>query len=308
MKKSENLAPATNTPQPSHSMTGFGVGSADAEGVSVRVEVKAVNNRGLKVSVRSRPSLGVTEKNLRDLVGDRLRRGSVDVYVNFERRNDGVSCPIRAGAAGEAVAALRRIAAELGLEDNLSARDLASIPGVFEHSAEEPATAEEWKVIEKAVLQALEQVEDMRRAEGGKLIGFLASLADPLDHFLETTNRLAPGALAKARERLKSRLEEICTNGISAGDNQALEREMCLIAEKADVREELDRLASHLGQYRSSLAQGGEIGKKIEFLAQEFLREINTTASKTNDTDIIQEAVQAKLAVEKIKEQCANLV
>ncbi len=289
-------------------MTGFGVGSADEAGVSVRVEVKSVNNRGLKISVRARPSLGVTEKNLRDLVGDRLRRGSVDVYVNFERQNDGVSCPIRAGAAGEAVTALRRIAAELGLEDTLSARDLVLIPGVFEHSAEEPATAEEWLVIEKALRQALDQVEEMRRVEGEKLVGFLSSLAEPLEHFLSITNRLAPSALVKSRERLKSRLEEICLGGLTAGDTQALEREMCLIAEKADVREELDRLASHLGQYRSSLLQGGEIGKKVEFLAQEFLREINTTASKTNDTDIIQEAVQAKLAVEKIKEQCANLV
>ena len=83
---------------------------------------------------------------------------------------------------------------------------------------------------------------------------------------------------------------------------------MCLIADKADIREELDRLGSHLGQYRDALARGGEIGKRLEFLSQEFLREINTTASKTNDTEIVQEAVRAKLTVEKIKEQCANLV
>ncbi len=151
-----------------NSMTGFGVGAAEAGGFSARVEIKCVNNRGLKISVRSRPSLGVCEKNLRDLIAERLLRGSIDVYVAFERAGEGEACPLRAEAAREAVAGLRRLAAELGLEDSISARDLVLIPGVFDHSAEEPATREEWPVIGEALRQALEQVEEMRREEGGK--------------------------------------------------------------------------------------------------------------------------------------------
>ena len=291
-----------------NSMTGFGAGTADAAGLSCRVEIKSVNNRGLKLSVRARPSLGVFEKNLRDLASARLLRGSIDIYVAFEREAGAGTCPIRAEAAGEAVAGLRRLAAELGLADDLTASDLAAIPGVFENSAEEPLTAEEWKTIEQAVLAAIQQVEEMRRAEGGKLAGILVGLAQPLEEFVARTNQAAPLALERARERLRQRLAEICPNGFTAADNQALEREMCLIADKADIREELDRLSSHIGQYRDTLEKGGEIGKRLEFLAQEFLREINTTASKTNDTAIVQEAVRAKLTVEKIKEQCANLV
>lgn len=294
--------------KPINSMTGFGVGSTEESGLAVRIEIKSVNNRGLKLSVRSRPSLGVHEKNIRDLITERLVRGSIDVYVNFERTAEGEACPIRAEAAREAVTGLRRLAAELDLEDTLSARDLALIPGVFDNSAEEPATPEEWTVIAKAVGAALEQVTQMRRDEGAKLTEILTGLATPLDEFVAKTNTLAPRALDRSRERLRQRLEEICPNGFNAADNQALEREMCLIADKADIREELDRLGSHLCQYRDTLANGGEIGKRVEFLAQEFLREINTTASKTNDTEIVQEAVKAKLAVEKIKEQCANLV
>ncbi|MCD8351371.1 MAG: YicC family protein [Planctomycetaceae bacterium] len=294
--------------KPINSMTGFGVGAAEAAGLAVRVELKCVNNRGLKISVRSRPSLGTSEKNLRDMITEHLVRGSIDVYVNFERLGEGVACPIRVDAAREAVASLRRLAAELDLDDTLSARDLALIPGVFEHTAEEPATAEEWRTVELALIEALRQVGDMRRHEGAKLAEILLGLAEPLDHFLAKANELAPCALDRSREKLRLRLEEICPAGFTAADHQALEREMCLIAEKADVREELDRLSSHLVQYRNAIAKGGEIGKKLEFLAQEFLREINTTASKTNDTEIVQEAVKAKLAVEKIKEQCANLV
>ncbi len=291
-----------------NSMTGFGVGAAEAEGFSARVEIKCVNNRGLKISVRSRPGLGVVEKSLRDLVAERLVRGSIDVFVNFERLGGGAACALRAEAAKEAVRGLRRLAAELGLEDTLSARDLTLIPGVFEHSAEEPATEEEWAHLGQATEAALAQVAEMRRAEGRKLAEVLLDLANPLEAFVEQTNTLAPAALLRSRDRLRQRLEDLFPAGLAAADQQALEREMCMVAERADVREELDRLTSHLAQYRAALAKGGEIGKRVEFLAQEFLREINTTASKTNDTDIVQAAVQAKLTVEKIKEQCANLV
>ncbi len=291
-----------------HSMTGFGVGASEENGFTARVEIKSVNNRGLKISLRSRPSLGVCEKTLRDILGDRLSRGSIDVYVYFERAAAAGACPIRSEAAREAVFALRRLAAELAMEDTLSASDLVHLPGVFDTSAEEPATREEWPIIEKALLQALGQVEEMRRTEGKKLAEILIGLAAPLEQFVEKTNRAAPSALERAREKLRQRLAEICPNGFTAGDEQAVEREMCMIADRADIREELDRLHSHIGQYLAALSKGGEIGKRIEFLSQEFLREINTTASKTNDTEIVQEAVHAKLTVEKIKEQCANLV
>jgi uncharacterized protein (TIGR00255 family) len=262
----------------------------------------------MKLSVRSRPSLGAVEKRLRDLLTDRLVRGSIDVFVNFERTGEGAACAIRAESAKEAVMALRRLASELGLDDTLSARDLAQIPGVFDHSAEEPATDEEWTHIGAAAEEALRQVEEMRKAEGDKLAAILLDLANPLEDFVGQTNELAPAALLRSRERLRLRLEDLFPAGLAAADHQALEREMCMVAEKADVREELDRLTSHIAQYRAALKKGGEIGKRLEFLSQEFLREINTTASKTNDTDIVQSAVQAKLTVEKIKEQCANLV
>ncbi len=291
-----------------NSMTGFGSGAAEAEGFSCRVEIKSVNNRGLKISVRSRPGLGVAEKHLRDLLTERLARGSIDVFVTFERTGEGAACALRADAAKEAVQGLRRLAAELGLPDTLSARDLALIPGVFDHSAEEPATEEEWRHIGAAAEQALRQVEEMRKAEGGQLAAVLRDLANPLEDFVSQTNALAPAALIRSRDRLRQRLEDLFPAGLAAADHQALEREMCMVAEKADVREELDRLASHIAQYRAALDRGGEIGKRLEFIAQEFLREVNTTASKTNDTDIVQAAVQAKLTVEKIKEQCANLV
>ncbi|MDR1611845.1 MAG: YicC family protein [Planctomycetota bacterium] len=290
------------------SMTGFGASQVEADGYLVKMEVKSVNNRGLKIAVRARPSLGPCEKKLRDYLSAELRRGAVDAYVSVERPAAAAARPIRAEAARSAVESLRRLAAELDLADNLAAGDLAGIPGVFDLSAEEPLSPEEWRPVETALRDATGQVKAMRLAEGRALAEVLLGQAAPLEAFVAETNRLAPRALERARERLEKRLAEICPNGFSAADNQALEREMCLIADRADIREELDRLASHIAQYRQAIREGGEVGKRLEFIAQEFLREINTTASKTNDTGIVQGAVRAKLAVEVIKEQSANIV
>lgn len=291
-----------------YSMTGFGSASAEKDGYSARFEIKSVNNRGLKISIRSRPSLGVCEKQLRDLITSRLVRGSIDVYIIIERPAGDAVKPLRADVAQATIESIKKLAENLGLEDNLTARDLVAIPGIFDTSSEESFTEEEWPVVELAATEAIKQVMEMRKTEGEKLAKILLDLADPLETFVEKTNSAAPIALERARKRLTDRLAEIIPNGFNAADNQALEREMCLIADRADIREELDRLHSHISQYRDTLKKGGEIGKRLEFLSQEFLREINTTASKTNDTEIVQTAVQAKLTVEKIKEQAANLV
>ena len=114
-------------------------------------------------------------------------------------------------------------------------------------------------------------------------------------------------AVDRARERIRNRLTALREEGLDVGDESALERELCLLADKADINEELDRLASHLAQYRQLLERGGEVGKRAEFLAQECLREINTCATKAGDGAISAQAVEAKLAVEKLKEQAANL-
>lgn len=291
-----------------YSMTGFGAGAAQTDALSVRIEVKSVNNRGMKISVRSRPSLGVFEKPLRDVVTDRLVRGSVDVYVFIDRVDAKGSGTVCADTARAAVDALRALAADMGLQDTITARDLIHIPGVFETGAEDALSEDEWPVVQGALEAALDQVCEMRRTEGARLAEVLLAQAEPLRQFVASTTKAAPAALEAARQRLRQKLEDMFPAGLTQGDNQALEREMCLLADKADIQEELDRLTSHIGQYEAALRRGGEVGKRLDFLSQEFLREVNTTASKTNDTGIIQAAIAAKLTVEKIKEQSANLV
>jgi len=286
-------------------MTGFGSAAAEADGLLARVEIRAVNHRGLKLGIRARPSLGPLEKELRDRVAERLVRGAVDITVTIVRPPDPARATLNANAAQASVAALRHLASELGMNDNLSAADLVNLPGVFADFIEEGVTEGEWKTAKRALEEALSQVHAMRLAEGKALGAVLAELASPVESFSRFARTEAPLVVTRARERLKARLDEMIP-GIAA--EGAVEREMCLFADRADIREELDRLDSHLAQYRTLLAGGGEAGRRIEFLAQEFLREVNTAASKASDAGVAASAVEAKLSVEKIKEQSANLV
>lgn len=289
------------------SMTGFGAAMVTAADRTCRVEIRSVNHRGRKFTVRSRPPLGTHEKSLRDLLDETLRRGAVDVYVTLTRTLDESGLTICADKARTAVATIRHLATELGLDGDLTARDLLLVPGLLESATDEPVSAAEWPTVAAAVKSALKQVREMRRAEGAATVTRLREWGQQLEAFESTVRQQAPGVVVRTQERLRARIAELHSEGIDQNDERALERTLCLFADRVDINEELDRLASHCAQFRSALADGGEVGKHIEFIAQELLREINTLAAKANDAKIISAAVMAKLAVEKIKEQAANL-
>ncbi len=297
------------TPNEIHSMTGFGAGTAQGAGCSVRVEIRSVNHRGTKLNVRSRPSLVQFEKNLRGIISNVMPRGAIDVFVTLERSVDAAHVPVRAELARVAISALRTLSKELNLQDNLSASDLAQIPGLFEQGWDEPIHENEWPVIEEALNGALTQAVQMRKDEGEATRNNLRTLLEPLAFFRKTAMDAAPEVIERLRTKLRERLTEaLGGQTLTAGDEQALLREVCLFADRADIQEEMARLSSHLEQFAQLLDTGDpECGKRIEFLAQECLREVNTTASKANDVTINAAAVDAKLAVEKIKEQAANL-
>lgn len=296
-----------NSPAVIHSMTGFGAGAAEADGLVARVEVRAVNHRGMKLNVRSRPGLGPLERNLRNSVRDNLKRGAVDVYVTVIRPVDPEHLPVREDVARAVAAALRHLGAELDLAGELQVGHLVQVPGLFDTAGEECLNEDEWPAVEQALQQALDQVLAMRLAEGMATAAVLDDLVQPIADFAQEARNIAPAVVERQRDRLTARLEDLRATGIDTGDRQALEREVCFFADRADINEELDRLGSHVDQYCGLLKKGGEIGKRLEFLAQEFLREINTCASKANDTGIVSKAIDAKLAVEKIKEQAANI-
>ncbi len=291
--------------KPVHSMTGFGTSSFTLDTTMIRFEIKSVNNRGLKINVRSRPSLGTYEKELRDLIGTKLHRGSVDINISLSREAIIENTLEIESIATSTITAINNIAAKLGIKQDLSAKDILLIPGIFDNRNTDGISEEEWNSILNSAQQALTELMGMRQTEGEITARRLLDLVEPVETFRNEAIKIAPAVVARQMERLKARLNEL--ESIRPCDEQALEREITFFADKVDINEEMDRLKSHLGQFRNTLTKGGEIGKRIDFIAQEMLREINTTASKANDKGITSFAVEAKMAVEKIKEQAANL-
>lgn len=289
------------------SMTGFGMGTAEENGRVVMVELRSVNHRGRKIHLRARPSLGVHEKAVRDEIQAHLSRGAIDCFLTC-LRPIGSSLPqAQVDWAGSVVHTLRHLATTFNLRGDFEARDLLQVPGLFDLVAEKPLEEEEIPLVLDALGLAMKQLLGMRREEGDATAASLLALVREVEAFADHARQLAPEVVARQRERLRARMGELLPQGMQEVDERSLEREICLFADRADIHEEMERLASHVAQFRGVLETGGEVGKRLEFLAQEFLREINTTASKAGDATIISRAVDAKLAVEKMKEQAANL-
>jgi uncharacterized protein (TIGR00255 family) len=289
------------------SMTGFGSACRERDGARATVDLKSVNQKGLRLNVRSRPRLGTLEKKLRDRIGAALARGSVDATVELVRTAIDPGTLVNHDLAESGVAALRNLCERHGLAREVTLDELLLVPGVFDTRESETLEDGEGELILDALDEALEQVQAMRAEEGAALGRALGEHLDALEAFRRAAAERAPEVVEAVRARLVERLEELRGQVRDAIDQHVIEREVLVFADRADITEEIDRLASHIAQFRESLRAGGEIGRKLDFLAQEMLREVNTIGSKGNDTAIASATVGAKLAIEKIKEQAANL-
>ncbi len=291
--------------QPVYSMTGFGSSSYSCDSTTIRFEIKSVNNRGLKINVRSRPSIGIYEKDLRDLISNRISRGSVDINISINRESAIENSLEVETIAKNTVTTIHAIAEKIGISCDLSAKDIFQIPGIFDNKTHEAVTEDEWEWIMQCAKESLDQLMEMRHTEGEVTANRLLELVAPVEIFRTEALKIAPDVVQRQMTKLQSRLDDL--ESIRPCDEQSLEREVAFFADKVDINEEMDRLESHLSQFRSTITKGGEIGKRIDFITQEILREINTTASKANDKEITKFAVEAKMAVEKVKEQAANM-
>ncbi len=291
--------------KPVYSMTGFGSSSLTVSTTTILFEIKSVNNRGLKVNIRSRPSIGSYEKILRDMISDKISRGSVDINISLTREVALETSLEMETTARNTINAIHNIAEKIGIAKDLTAKDIFMIPGIFDTKSHDAVDESEWAGVVKCAEEAIAELMEMRNTEGEATANKLLELVIPVETFRAAALKIAPDVVSRQMEKLKTRLSELDT--IRPCDEQSLEREVAFFADKVDINEEMDRLESHLSQYRSTISNGGEIGKRLDFLTQEILREINTTASKANDKQITTFAVDAKMAVEKIKEQAANM-
>jgi uncharacterized protein (TIGR00255 family) len=286
-------------------MTGFGAARRTVRGVRVEVEVRAVNHRFLQVRHRLPPELGALEPVVEGLVRRRIARGVVTIRIAVERTSRRPTGLDR-DAARAWLRELRGLARELGLGGELDLAQLLPLPGVIAPpTGLDPAAAA--PLVAAVVERALDQLDRMRRREGRTLVQDLGRRHRRIGSLLDRMARRAPIACRHAGARLRARLEELLRGQEARADGDALARELALLADRADVTEEITRCASHLEQWAAIVGAGGEVGKRLEFLLQEIGREVNTVGAKSQDVAMAHLVVSLKAELEKQREQVQNL-
>jgi uncharacterized protein (TIGR00255 family) len=290
------------------SMTGFGAGSARADGVSISVELSSVNRKQLETALRLPPQLISFEPRLQKIVQHHLSRGRVSGTVTLELPDGETSVTVDENRAAAVVKKLRSSAKKLKLDDDLSASMLLRIPNLLDFQAPEKnmqAGSSGFQCLEKALTAALKKLVAMRAKEGRELANDLKARLNALEEMLQKIIEEAPQVLSKRRKKMFQGLEKLGLENLSS-DERVL-KEIALFGEKSDIAEEITRLTSHIKQFRSRLRSGEPVGRELDFLVQEFLREINTIGSKANDLKITQQVVAFKTELERIREQVQNV-
>lgn len=288
------------------SMTGFGRAVETLHGREITAEIKSVNHRYFELSVRLPRSLSFLEEKAKAKLQSEIDRGKVEVYLGVVSRTaqDSVIEPNIELARGY-YKAVSKMAVELELKNDLTLSSLARYPDIFNVYTETPDEESLWADIESVLSKALEGYQAMRAAEGQKLgddIGARLELIERLVGQIETQS--AP-RLESYRQKLFDRMQK-ALDGKDIDQNRIL-LEAAVYADKSAVEEETVRLRSHIAQCRDILMQNEPVGRKLDFLIQEFNREANTIGSKANDLDITALVVDLKAEIEKIREQVQNI-
>ena len=287
-------------------MTGFGAASLEEGGCSVRVEVRSVNHRFLQVKSRLPAELSGLDGEVEAGVRKKAKRGAFTVTVQLARAKEASFAAINAQAARQYARALEQLAGDLGLAGGVRLEDLLQLPGVVESNRDDVERAGETKRVLRALAQALEALIAMRRKEGEALAADLAKHVTALRKLVARIGRRMPVVVQRHHANLRRRVDELLAgrNAVSEAD---LAREVAVIADRLDIAEELSRLESHLDQLGSLLERGGALGRQLDFLVQELLREVNTVGSKCNDAQVAHWVVEAKTRVERMREQVQNV-
>jgi len=290
------------------SMTGFGLASSVDGETSVEVTVRSVNNRYFKLQLRCPLSLASRESALERLVRQHVSRGTVSVSIQLDTAEPSLPFRIVPGALRRYHAQARKAAQAMSLEppDDLSA--YLPLPGVVEEAPVPPLDDQTWQRVAHTVKQALESLQESRAAEGKHLAETLGARASDMQRQVTALRARAPRVPQDYRDRLEGRLSALLPDGSRMGlTDGELAREVAFLADRCDVTEELDRLDGHLRRFQEVLGADGEVGRKLEFLAQEMLREANTVAAKAGDQELVHDVVDLKCDVERLKEQLQNV-
>ena len=290
------------------SMTGFGSAQRSEDGVSYSLEIRSLNNRYLKVSVKLPENLQFLESEVERTVRARLGRGSCNYTLRV--RNDSALSGYDINRA-----ALRSYVSDIcgadlpeGVQATIDLAAVAALPGVCQPCEVDEQAQERMKaLVSELTAEALAGVLAMRRTEGEALREDLLTACRTLDAQLETVAKQAPNVVVEYQQRLRVRVQSLLAEAKIELERDALMREVAIFADRCDISEEVARMRSHLDQFRGLCNSSEPVGRKLDFVAQEMLREANTIGSKSNDATIARATVEIKALIDRLKEQVQNV-
>lgn len=288
------------------SMTGYGRSEGSFEGWSWVWEARSVNGKNLDIRLRMPPGFESLESKVRKAVGQKLARGNLQISLNIQSEG------------GEGSYSLNEALLEMLIEKGQGYSDTGKVgrprlDGLYQvkgvvvdgfQSAADPAFEPRNKAIIESLGELLNSLIAARAEEGKALGSMLSDCVDSFTHLSERAKKCAGAQLGQIRGKLQEKLGELLSENLS---EDRLATETALLAVKADVREELDRLDAHIDQARKLLKTEGAVGRKLDFLSQEFIREINTLCSKSSDIELTQIGLEMKSTIEQFREQAANV-
>lgn len=289
------------------SMTGFGEAQLEEEGHAYHLDVRSVNNRYFKSSIRLPDEFAFMETQFEQLLRRRLTRGSVTMRLYVRDLSESAAQDVNLAAIQHYLARLQSaLPAEPGFTIDLAT--LAMLPGVCQpHELTEEQREHGHALIERMAQTAIDRLLEMRTAEGQALAEDLKRHCHAIQEHLEAVRGHVPGMLNDYRDRLNARIQELIADSNVRLAEEDLLKEVAIYAERSDVSEELSRLTSHLQQFGEAIESSEPAGRKLDFIAQEMLREANTIGSKAGDAEVARRVIEIKGAIDRIKEQVQNV-
>ncbi len=289
------------------SMTGFAESQGSHEGLRWRWEAKSVNGRGLDIRLRTPPGFESLEQPARVLITERFRRGSLQTSLTVEQQDNARGLRVDPAALASAVKIAREIAAETGLEP-ARIDGLLALKGVIvqeEQALADPLQrADRDAAILKSLADALDALCKARANEGAKLQALLTAQINDVERLTNEAANTAAAQPAALRKKLQDQISDMLAGTLP---EERLAQEAALLASRADIREELDRMHAHVQDARALLAGGENVGRKLDFLAQEFNREANTLCSKSADIALTRTGLALKAVIDQFREQAQNV-
>ncbi|HLW64853.1 MAG TPA: YicC/YloC family endoribonuclease [Gemmataceae bacterium] len=294
------------------SMTGFGEARHQSDNLSIAVELRAVNNRYLKITTRATEPYNLFEPEIERVLRKTIRRGTIQVHIRSERTAKAADFRLNTTALRSYLEQISQLGAEMRLDRtiiNSLLPEAVHLPGV----APEPGLAsfqaeEEWPILERVLEEAVGRFQKMRQDEGQHMAQELLALRDRIAGELEQIRRRIPEVASSYRDRLLERVRGLLTDTSIIVQAEDLMKEVAIFADRSDIAEETVRLDSHLNQFRDVVQQESDSpGRKLEFLVQEMGRETNTIGSKASDVTVSRHVVEIKAMLEKIRELIQNV-